>query len=113
MDTATADYYVRLAMLNHGGVDGQCYVAAEAVYHLAGKREGWIPQVMPALGLSRGKYRTHWFLRRGESIVDPTEAQFRRTPDYSRGRGCGFLTKRPSKRARSLMQRARRLYHGK
>jgi hypothetical protein len=108
MDTHTADYYVRLAMLNHGGVDGQCYVAAEAVYHLAGKREGWTPMV---LKLPKGsKYKTHWFLQRGDGIVDPTEAQFRRPPSYRRARGCGFLTKRPSKRARVLIRRVRRWY---
>lgn len=35
--------------------------------------------------------------------LDPTVSQFKNLPDYSKGRGRGFLTKRPSKRARILM----------
>lgn len=38
-------------------------------------------------------------------ILDPTASQFKTPPDYRKGRGRGFLTKKPSKRARELMIR--------
>ena len=47
---------------------------------------------------------THWFLRHASGLVmDPTVSQFRNIPDYSKARGCGFLTRQPSKRAQQLM----------
>lgn len=61
--------------------------------------------------LRLGPTCTHWFLRhRSGVILDPARLQFRakgwwRTPDYSQARGSGFLTKRPSRRARNLMKR--------
>lgn len=79
---------------------GNCYVACEALYHLlGGKAAGWKPMSM------RIKDDTHWFLKhKSGMILDPTKEQFRgETPDYSQGRGRGFLTKKPSKRARVLM----------
>ena len=39
-------------------------------------------------------------------VIDPTADQFRSRPDYSAGRGNGFLTRAPSKRARELMTAA-------
>jgi hypothetical protein len=48
---------------------------------------------------------THWFLRHTSGLVmDPTVSQFRSPPDYTKARGCGFLTKQPSKRAHELMR---------
>lgn len=49
----------------------------------------------------------HWFLlnvRTGQRI-DATSKQFDKLPDYSRACGAGFLTKRPSRRARALMKK--------
>jgi hypothetical protein len=37
-------------------------------------------------------------------ILDPTVKQFKTKPNYYEGRGRGFLTKKPSKRARALMK---------
>ena len=49
---------------------------------------------------------THWFLQHNSGlIVDPTAAQFKHQPNYSRARGRGFLTAQPSKRAQVLMQK--------
>jgi len=48
---------------------------------------------------------THWFLRRYDKVIDPTVRQFKRTPLYSRGHGCGFLTRQPSKRAQIIIDR--------
>ena len=38
-------------------------------------------------------------------ILDPTRDQFKDEPPYQEGRGRGFLTKGPSKRAREMMER--------
>jgi len=83
---------------------GHCYVASEALYHLlGGKRSGFIPQVL------RHERSTHWYLKHrttGE-IRDLTSRQFLTPVPYHKGRGVGFLTRRPSKRARIVMKRAR------
>lgn len=79
---------------------GNCYAAAEALYHiLGGKASGWRPMV---LRLNKGA--THWWLEHTSGLrLDPSVQQFVVPPDYNLGRGCGFLTKRPSKAARKLM----------
>ena len=84
---------------------GHCYVAAEALYHLlGGKARGWKPMFIHHEG------EPHWFLRHeAGAIVDPTGAQFLMPVPYHRAKGKGFLTKRPSQRARIVMQRARKL----
>lgn len=84
---------------------GNCYAAAEALYHiLGGKSAGWKPMVIPK-GTSDD---THWFLKHTSGmILDPSRRQFGATavPCYGLARGCGFLTKRPSRKARELMRR--------
>lgn len=78
---------------------GNCYVTCEALYHLlGGKAAGWTPAWLKHEG------DTHWILRRNGEVLDPTVKQFKRKPDYSKARGSGFLTRRPSKRARALMK---------
>ena len=79
---------------------GNCYVASEALYHLiGGKAAGWTPMRM------RTWNDTHWFLRHESGVIlDPTMGTLTTgKPDYELGRGCGFLTKQPSKRAVVLM----------
>lgn len=88
-----------------GGPVGNCYATSEALYHLlGGKKAGWKPMRMQVDG------GNHWFIMHVPSgcIVDATAAQFghqRVRLDYSTAVGCGWLTKKPSKRARRLMQR--------
>lgn len=81
---------------------GNCYVASEALYHLmGGKAAGWTPMRMRHLG------DTHWFLKNHLGvIVDASARQFRGKPkpDYGKAIGAGFLTKKPSRRARALMR---------
>jgi hypothetical protein len=78
---------------------GHCYVTAEALYHLAAKGLGYFPHV-----LRMDKNTTHWYLQNAEgNILDPTVDQFNSWPKYEYGRGSGFLTKKPSKRAKILM----------
>jgi len=70
-------------------VKGDCYPAAEAVYHkMGGKAAGLTP--MRIVG-------TKVF------YIDPTAQQFSSPVPYPEGKGCGFLTKEPSKRAKELM----------
>jgi hypothetical protein len=83
---------------------GQCYVASEALYHmLGGPRSGYVPQVI------RHEGGTHWYLKQRETarIQDLTAKQFRKPVPYSNGHSCGFLTRRPSKRAAILIARVR------
>jgi hypothetical protein len=88
---------------------GNCYVTCEALYHLlGGKKVGLKPMFI------RHEGQPHWFLRctsanifSGHEVtvdIDPTSKQFKTVPDYSKGKGKGFLTKKPSKRARALMK---------
>jgi len=81
-------------------LEGHCYHAAEAVYHLAGGKAAGLTPVVGKLGGG-----THWWLEQADgSVVDPTAAQL---PDgYAyQGRRCGFLTRQPSKRARTVIER--------
>lgn len=78
---------------------GHCYVASEVWWHLEGRERGYVPQVI------RHEGGTHWYLRRGDHVVDLTAAQFDAPVPYERGRACGFLTRHPSKRAQKLISR--------
>lgn len=77
---------------------GHCYIMAEAAFHLIKGCKAYV---------FRTDNDTHWFLRKGNKIIDPTYEQFQeeRIP-YELGKGCGFLTKSPSKRAYELIKRA-------
>jgi cytidine deaminase len=82
---------------------GHCYAASEAYYHMRGAAEsGFMPMV-----LRLGKGGTHWFLRHVNTgkIVDITARQFKKRVNYSAAKPCGFLTKKPSKRAATIIQR--------
>lgn len=76
-------------------------MTSEALFHLlGGKAGGWKPMRM------RHEGDTHWFLKHSSGlIVDATVSQFQKTPDYSKAVGSGFLTKRPSRRAKELMRK--------
>jgi hypothetical protein len=82
----------------NGDITGQCYVVSEAYYHMnGGKAAGFVPMVIHHEG------GTHWYLRQNGRYIDLTAAQFSTTVPYELGRGCGFLTKQPSKRAQALI----------
>jgi hypothetical protein len=92
---------------------GNCYVATEALYHILGGQKGdWKPMRMK-IGSE-----THWFLehRFWRIRIDASRLQFsakeRKEMErfgvdgkttYDSARGSGFLTKRPSKRAKKLI----------
>ena len=125
--------YEIVARYLDGNVAGECYAASEAIYHLAGgKAAGLVPCVvrMPDGG-------THWFLRWGATVLDATARQYTHpvrcfacrhtledherlgwscdcqcpthavTIPYDRARGCGFLTRNPSRRAAAIILGAR------
>ena len=81
---------------------GWCYAASEVAYNLlGGKKAGWKPM--------RGKgnaarhtdpecrWNQHWWLQgpNGE-VLDLTRRQYATKYPYQIGRGCGFMTPRPS-----------------
>lgn len=92
---------------------GNCYAASEALYHiLGGKAAGWKPMRLTMHSqFVKGHTESHWFLMHTSGIVlDPSVRQFLKPgwwlhPDYSKAVGCGFMTARPSKRARDLISR--------
>lgn len=91
-----------VSMENKTPVTGHCYVACEAMHYcLGGKKSDWVPHFIRHEGMP------HWFLKNlktGE-IIDPTVSQFKKTPPYEEGKGKGFMTKKPSKRAQIVIER--------
>jgi hypothetical protein len=92
---------------------GNCYVTAEALYHLLG---GKAAHLTPHTVRHEGD--VHWYLvfdvHRAQPgscggdisiIIDPTRKQFKTAPPYHLGRGRGFLTAGPSARTAELMGR--------
>ena len=79
---------------------GHCYVASEAYYHLAGGKDvGLTPKSIKHEGA------THWYIESCKGlIVDITSEQFKTPVPYHLGRGRGFCTKEPSKRALKLIE---------
>lgn len=66
----------------------QCYAASEAAYHLLDRN------YTPVRGGG------HWWLRRKDgTILDITAEQYPNGFDYRMGKGGGFLTREPSRRA--------------
>ncbi len=94
--------YLRLEKRNR--FTGHCYVASEALYHLrGGVASGLLPQCV------RHEGGVHWYLKRQSDghIFDLTARQFSSPPPYEIGKGCGFLTKKPSKRCQVLIRRVK------
>lgn len=90
---------------------GFCYTASEAIYHLSeDETHPYCVRYGPA------PHQTHWYLKLAETgeVVDVTGSQFSDMDAYAlydHGVRKGFLTKRPSKRARAILDRInRRVY---
>jgi len=89
-------------------VEGHSYASTEALFYLlGGKSSGLEPQV--ATFEKNGENVTHWWLKDEQGkILDPTADQFYTTgqnPPYEVGKNEGFLTKAPSKRSLSIINR--------
>jgi hypothetical protein len=94
------------AMRRPGGhaFAGYCYVASEALYHLAGGESSGLSVFR--CSLSNGG--SHWWLTDEQGrIIDPTAGQFGEPPPYASGKRTFFLSRKPSKRAQILMARVR------
>ena len=78
---------------------GHCYVLSEVLWHLSGRTMK--PQFI------RHEGEPHWYLLSadGATVIDPTASQFETPVPYDEGRGKGFLTREPSKRALELARR--------
>jgi hypothetical protein len=82
---------------------GHCYAATEALYHLWGKERGYRPyRAKDSAGV------THWWLEKDGAVVDPTAGQYAEgEAPYAKGVCGGFLTRGPSRRARTIMERVK------
>jgi hypothetical protein len=82
----------------HSDSAGFCYLASEVLYHaLGGKQAGYTPMFV------RHEDAPHWYLQTHEGeILDVTADQFATPVPYVQGRGKGFLTRTPSRRAMVL-----------
>ena len=85
---------------------GHCYVATEALYHLMDSNE-----VKPCCARDDNGV-VHWWLQYKKSgkIIDVTSGQYYslgKKPPYEKGRGCGFLTKTPSNRTQTVINRVK------
>lgn len=94
--------FAKLPQAQRNPLFGHCYVASEALYHLAGgKRSGLRPR---RIRIAEDQW--HWWLvDQDGNVVDLTAGQFDTAPDYALGIKAAFLTKRPSARAKKLMAR--------
>lgn len=92
-------------------LEGHCYVAAEALWHLL-KKSNWTPFCASYID-ENGQKATHWWIKNKKTnkIKDPTKEQYYPdNPPYHLGKPCGFLTNFPSKRAKTVIDRIKRLY---
>ncbi len=86
-------------------LEGHCYIAAEVLWHSLDKKDF---KPMCAVYFDEKGKCTHWWLKNKNTgeILDPTAEQYYPdTPPYTLGRGCGFLTKEPSKRAKIVLNK--------
>ena len=87
---------------------GHCYAASEALFcMLGGKKAGYTSHCIRIDG------STHWFLRRGDAVLDPTYEQFYLNPNARVIICCtrittAFLTRNPSKRALEIIRRVKK-----
>ena len=87
-------------------IRGQCYFASEAAFYLLGEyRSGWVPQRVRLR--FEGHSEVHYYLRHQDTkaIFDITADQYDVEPPYEYGKGCGFVTKVPSKGAKKILDR--------
>lgn len=101
-DLLRPEYAAKVARGAHP-LTGHCYVATEALWHLlGGTRSGWRPHQGKVGGGS------HWWLVGPDgAVADVTARQFSQPVDYSAGKARGFLTARPSTRARVVLRAVR------
>jgi 5-methylcytosine-specific restriction endonuclease McrA len=83
---------------------GYCYVASEALYHLAGGASSGLSVYRCSLPVGG----SHWWLADPNGrILDLTAAQFSSPPPYAQGVRTSFLSRKPSSRAAKLIAKVR------
>lgn len=90
-------------------LEGHCYIAAESLWYLLGPKK-W--KAVCASYTDKNGKATHWWLvnRTTGVIADPTREQYApNNPPYHLGKGTGFLTNKPSKRAMIVLKRVKSL----
>jgi len=93
------DEYKKVSRVNK--YVGHCYIASEVLYHILGGKDSGLRPIHGRLGDI-----SHWWLEdENGRVIDLTADQFPEGFPYEQGRGSGFLTKDPSKRARILIDR--------
>jgi len=84
---------------------GCCYPAAEALYHLWGKKHGFKPYKAEVNTKDRG-WVTHYFLKhRNGTILDPTANQFPAHISYASSQPEPFVPAKPSKLCLEIFRR--------
>ena len=86
-----------LSLVDRNKYTGHCYIASECLYHLFCKKFN-IYQI-------KHENSSHWFLKKGDNIIDITKNQFKTPVPYNLATRRTFLTKFPSKRTAVLMQK--------
>lgn len=89
---------------NRGGkhcLQGHCYVAAEALHHLLGGKEGgWTPHAV------MHDNAPHWYLKhQGGRVLDPTSFMFDKPVPYAQGQARSFMSELPSERTRAVIDK--------
>jgi hypothetical protein len=84
-----------------GTLYGYCYVVSETIYHLYGKKNGFIPFRL------KHKGQNHWYLKNDKGdIIDLIADSFKENPfNYENSIRASFLTKEPSKRCKEIIKR--------
>lgn len=80
---------------------GHCYVASEAYFHLAGGKQAGLK----AKGCVHEGAQHWWLEDQAGRVIDLTAEQFATPVPYDQGRGRGFLTREPSRRAQTVIAR--------
>ncbi len=98
-----------LKIQNRHSTTGHCYAASEAAMIILGGREKW----MAVCGRDHTG-GTHWWIKNKLTgdIFDVTSEQYTTfgfKPPYDNGKPCSFLTKEPSKRAKEILERLKKL----
>jgi hypothetical protein len=83
---------------------GYCYVASEALYHLAGGAASGLRVHRCTLGDGKSHW---WLVGSNKEILDLTAKQFNEAPPYAQGVQTFFLSRKPSRRAAKLIGRVR------
>lgn len=78
---------------------GACYFQAEALAAIL----VWVG-FQPTVWTVQHEGASHWFLKVGHLVVDPTYNQFSTQVPYFSAKRIGFLTKEPSRRARRILE---------